>query len=297
MLSVACIQLTSGADLLENIAKVEQQVEKAVASGAKFITTPENTFLMEESGKGRILYKQDDYPAIKASETMARKHKVWLLIGSVAILSNEYRVQSAEEKKKKGKYSNSQLSTHNSALTYNRSLLFNPEGEIVAHYDKIHLFDVEVGDGQTYRESAKILPGEKAVIAKTPWAKLGMTICYDVRFPQLYRALAKSGAQIITVPAAFTQVTGEAHWHVLLRARAIESGCFVIAPAQTGTHAGNRKTYGHSLIIDPWGKILADGGTEEGIITADIDLSEVAKTRAKLPSLQHDREFVTPIII
>lgn len=268
MLSVACIQLTSGADLLENIAKVEQQVEKAAALGAKFITTPENTFLMEESGKERVLYKQDEHPAIKASETMARKHKTWLLIGSVAVLSDREK------------------------LTYNRSLLFNPDGEIAAHYDKIHLFDVEVGDGQTYRESARILPGEKAVIAQAPWAKLGMTICYDIRFPQLYRALAKSGVEIITVPAAFTQVTGEAHWHILLRARAIETGCFVIAPAQTGTHAGNRKTYGHSLIINPWGKVLADGGAEEGIVIADLDLTEVAKVRAKLPSLQHDREFV-----
>lgn len=267
MLSVACIQLTSSADLLENIAKVEGQVEKAVAYGAKFVTTPENAFLMEESGKDRVLYKQDEHPAIKASAEMARKNKVWLLIGSIAVLSDREK------------------------LTYNRSLLFNPDGEITAHYDKIHLFDVEVGDGQTYRESARILPGEKAVIAETPWAKLGMTICYDVRFPQLYRALAKSGASIISVPAAFTQVTGEAHWHVLLRARAIETGCFIIAPAQTGTHAGNRKTYGHSLIIDPWGKILADGGIDEGIITADIDLSEVAKVRVKLPSLEHDREF------
>lgn len=267
MLRVACVQLTSGADLLENITKVGGMVERAVATGAKFVTTPENTFLIEESGKDRVFYKQDEHPAVKASAEMARTHKVWLLIGSVAVLSNSEK------------------------LTYNRSLLFNPEGEIVAHYDKIHLFDVEVGDGQTYRESSRILPGEKAVIAETPWAKLGMTICYDVRFPQLYRALAKSGAGIISVPAAFTQVTGEAHWHVLLRARAIETGCFIIAPAQTGTHAGNRKTYGHSLIIDPWGKILADGGTDEGIITADIDLNEVEKVRSKLPSLEHDREF------
>jgi deaminated glutathione amidase len=267
MLRVVCVQLTSSADLLENIVKVEKQVERAAHQGAKFVTTPENTFLIEESGKDRVFYRQDEHPAVKASTEMARKNKIWLLIGSVAVLSD------------------------NEKLTYNRSLLFNPEGEIVAHYDKIHLFDVEVGDGQTYRESARILPGEKAVIAETPWAKLGMTICYDVRFPQLYRALAKSGASIITVPAAFTQVTGEAHWHVLLRARAIETGCFIVAPAQTGIHAGNRRTYGHSLIIDPWGKILADGGADEGIITADIDLDEVVKVRGKLPSLQHDREF------
>lgn len=279
MLKIACLQLTSSADLLENIAKVEGMVERATAMGVGLVATPENTFLIEESGKDRVFYKQHEHPAVKASAEMARKNNIWLLIGSVAILSTQH----------------SALKTH-SPLTYNRSLLFNPEGEIMSHYDKIHLFDVEVGDGQVYRESSKIIAGDKAVIAETPWAKLGMTICYDVRFPQLYRALAKSGASIISVPSAFTQVTGEAHWHVLLRARAIETGCFIIAPAQTGTHAGNRKTYGHSLIIDPWGKILADGGTEEGIITADIDLSEVAKMRGKLPSLQHDRELALFVI-
>ncbi len=266
MLKVACIQLTSSADLLENIAKVEGMVSRAVVQGAQLITTPENTFLIEESGKNRVFYTQNEHPAVKASAEMARKYKVWLLIGSVAIAANNEKL-------------------------YNRSLLFNPHGEIVVQYDKIHLFDVDVGDGQTYRESARFMAGDKAVIAETPWGKLGMTICYDVRFPQLYRALAKAGVGIITVPAAFTQVTGEAHWHVLLRARAIETGCFIIAPAQTGIHAGNRKTYGHSLIIDPWGKVLADGDTDEGIIIADLDLAEVAKTRAKLPSLTHDREF------
>jgi predicted amidohydrolase len=266
MLKVACIQLTSSADLLENIAKVEGMVSRAVVQGAQLIITPENTFLIEESGKSRVFYTQEEHPAVKASAEMARKHKVWLLIGSVAIAANNEKC-------------------------YNRSLFFNPQGEIVAQYDKIHLFDVDVGDGQVYRESTRFVAGDKAVIAETPWGKLGMTICYDLRFPQLYRALAKSGAGIITVPAAFTRVTGEAHWHILLRARAIETGCFIIAPAQTGTHAGDRKTYGHSLIIDPWGKVLADGGTDEGVIIADLDLTEVAKTRAKLPSLTHDREF------
>lgn len=263
---MACIQLTSGPDLLDNITKVEMLVARAAMQGAQLITTPENTFLMEESGKNKVFYTQNEHPAVKASAEMARKNKAWLLIGSVAVAGENNK-------------------------NYNRSLLFDPQGEIVAQYDKIHLFDVEVGDGQTYRESAKIIAGDKAVIAETPWGKLGMTICYDLRFPQLYRALAKFGAGIITVPAAFTQVTGEAHWHVLLRARAIETGCFIIAPAQTGTHAGNRKTYGHSLIVDPWGKVLADGSTDEGVIIADLDLAEVAKTRAKLPSLTHDREF------
>ncbi len=271
MLKIACVQLTASADLLENTAKIEWLIEKAVRQGAQLILTPENTFLIEKSGEDRVFYTQDEHPAVKASANMAKKHAVWLLIGSVAVAG-----------------------WHNK--TYNRSLLFNPQGEIVAQYDKIHLFDVEVGDGQTYRESAKIIAGDKAVVADTPFTKLGMTICYDLRFPQLYRALAKGGANIIAVPSAFTQVTGQAHWYVLLRARAIETGCFIIAPAQTGTHAGGRQTYGHSLIVNPWGEIIADGGIEEGIIIADIDLSEVTKTRAKLPNLQHDREFGHPII-
>jgi predicted amidohydrolase len=266
ILRMACIQLNGSADVAGNIVKVEDMVANAAAQGAEFIATPENTFLMEESGSKRVLYAQESHPAIKASAEMARKNGVWLLIGSVAVAAN------AEK-------------------TYNRSLLFNPQGEIVAQYDKIHLFDVDVEDGQTYRESAKIMAGSKAVTAQTPWGILGMTVCYDLRFPQLYRAIAKAGANIIAVPAAFTQVTGEAHWHVLLRARAIENGCFIIAPAQTGTHAGGRKTFGHSLIIDPWGKVLADAGTAEGIITADLDLNEVGKARGKLPSLTHDRNF------
>ncbi len=223
--------------------------------------------MIEEPGRKREIYRQNEHPAVKASASIAEKHKVWLLIGSVAVAANE-----------EGK-------------TYNRSLLFDPNGNICAQYDKIHLFDVDVGDGQLYRESAKIAPGDKAIVAQLPFADLGMTVCYDLRFPQLYRALAKAGANIIAVPAAFTQVTGEAHWHVLLRARAIETGSFIIAPAQTGTHAGGRQTYGHSLIVDPWGRIIADGGTEEGVITAGLDLGEVNNIRARLPNLKHGRDF------
>ena len=268
ILKISCIQLTSSANMADNIAKIGDMVAQAASSGAQLIATPENSFLMAEPKSSPELYTQSQHPAVKAAAEMARNNKVWLLIGSVAILPDAHAQK-----------------------TYNRSLLFNPDGKIVAHYDKIHLFDVEVGDGQTYRESAKMLAGNQAVIAETPFANLGMSICYDLRFPQLYRKLAKAGANIIAVPAAFTQKTGEAHWHILLQARAIETGCFIIAPAQTGTHAGGRQTYGHSLIIDPWGRILADAGTEEGIITAEIDLTEVEKTRKNLPSLQHDREF------
>jgi len=276
MLKIACIQLTSGANISENIEKIAALVAQAAGAGAQIIFTPENVFLMEDAKNPQKKYTEAEHPAVKAAADMARVNNVWLLVGSVAVLSSCHPREGGDLK------------------AYNRSILFNPSGEIVARYDKIHLFDVEVGDGQTYRESAKIKAGDKAVMARTPWGGLGLTICYDLRFPQLFRALAKAGANIIAVPAAFTQKTGAAHWHILLRARAIETGCFIVAPAQTGTHAGGRKTYGHSLIINPWGEILADGGTDEGIIYAEIDLGEVTQTRAKMPSLQHDVGFVLP---
>ena len=285
-MQVACIQLTSGGDIPKNIARVQQLVSHAASGGAQFIATPENTFFM---GEGAPKYTQAEHPGALAAAEMAKLHKVWLLIGSVAVLPSLRAQRSNPENP--DRIASSPAAPRNDVKTVNRSLLFNPNGDIVTHYDKIHLFDVEVGDGQSYRESAKFAPGREAVLAATPFAQIGMTVCYDVRFPQLYRALAKRGAEILAVPSAFTKVTGEAHWHVLLRARAIENGCFVIAPAQCGTHPGGRETFGHSLIVDPWGKILADGGTEEGVVTAEINLEEVKKARARIPSLQHDRDF------
>ncbi len=178
--------------------------------------------------------------------------------------------------------------------TANRSFLIGPDGQIRARYSKIHLFDVDLAGGESYRESNTVAAGSAAMLAETPWGKLGLTICYDVRFPQLYRSLAKKGAFAFTVPSAFTVPTGEAHWHVLLRARAIENGAFVIAPAQGGVHANGRKTYGHSLILDPWGGILAEAGTEPGVIWAEIDPALSREVREKLPSLNHDREFKVP---
>lgn len=315
-MKLALIQLTSGADINANIARVRELVAQAAKKGAQFIATPENTFFMaaplpaspRKQGEGIKKYTQDQHPGVHAAAQMAKKHKVWLLVGSVSVIPSE------AEGSKKDPSTRLRLAQDDKRKTYNRSVLFNPEGGVAAHYDKIHLFDVEVGDGQVYKESARMLAGEKAVVAEiVPSAsclvpseeknirgtrheaqgtlKLGMSVCYDVRFPQLYRALAKQGAQMLAVPSAFTQVTGEAHWHVLLRARAIENGCFVIAPAQCGTHPGKRKTYGHSLIINPWGKILADGGTDEGVVMAEIDLGEVKKARGRIPSLQHDRKF------
>jgi len=269
---ITLLQINSSADMAANITMVKSLVQKAAEQRADLIALPENTFLMQEPDKKRTFYSQENHPGVRAAAEMAKASGCWLLVGSVDIQDPEVRKQNPEK-------------------TANRSLLFNPEGTIAAHYDKIHLFDVQVGDGQTYRESALVTPGDRAVLATTPWGQIGLTICYDVRFPQLYRTLAKNGASMITVPAAFTQVTGEAHWHVLLRARAIENGCFIIAPAQCGTHPGGRKTFGHALVVDPWGKILTDAGSEEGMVTIDIDLDDVKKTRSRLPSLSHDRNF------
>ena len=263
----ACIQLTSTDNIGDNIAKLRTWVDAAARQGASFIATPENTFYMRQAGKDEPRYTMENHPGVKAASALAKQYKVWLLIGSVVVVDEQ------------------------SGITDNRSLLFNQEGNLAASYDKIHLFDVEIGDGQTHHESARIAPGRKAVMVATPYAKLGLSICYDLRFPQLYRRLATAGAEILAVPAAFTQKTGEAHWHTLLGARAIENGAYVLAPAQSGTHPGGRQTFGHSLIIDPWGKVLADGGTQEGFIIAEIDLEKVKQVRSSLPSLSHDRDF------
>jgi predicted amidohydrolase len=268
LLKVACIQINSGPDIAGNIPKVESMVRIAAGRGAQLVALPENVFQMEEASRTdkRVIHTQESHPGVKAAFRMAAANHCWLLVGSVAV------------------------KTDDSGKTHNRSLLFDDEGRLAAYYDKIHLFDVELPGGEIYAESEKNLPGDKAVIADLPHGKLGMTICYDVRFPHLYRTLAKAGAEILSVPSAFTAMTGEAHWHVLLRSRAIENGCYVIAPAQTGAH-GTRKTFGHALIVDPWGRVLADAGTDEGIITADLDLKLVAQTRARIPSLRHDRDY------
>ncbi|MCE2926173.1 MAG: carbon-nitrogen hydrolase family protein [Rickettsiales bacterium] len=292
-LKLALIQMNSGADMDANITALQHAIKSAADQGARLVVTPENTFLMDEPKAVRPLYTQGQHPGVLAAAQMAKQHGVWLLVGSVAVTDSDLRLQD-------------------SGKTYNRSILFSPEGNITATYDKIHLFDVEVGDGQSYRESAKMIAGERAVVAQLadsrqqiadgkelsaichlPSAFIGLTICYDLRFAYLYRQLAHAGANILCVPSAFTQVTGEAHWHVLLRARAIENGCFVIAPAQCGTHPGNRKTYGHSLVVDPWGRVIADGGTEPGIVLAEIDLYEVENIRRKLPCLKHDRTYTS----
>ena len=266
--TAACVQTSSARDVAPNIEAASRLVRAARGAGADLILLPEIVNMLEPRKhlareKAR---PQDEDPALAAFRALAADTGAWLLIGSLVIKLND-------------------------EMLANRSFLVAPDGAIVAHYDKIHMFDVEVDDGQTYRESAAYQPGARAVVAATPWGRLGMTVCYDVRFPYLYRSLAQAGADLISVPAAFTRVTGQAHWHALLRARAIENGCFVLAPAQCGEHAEKRRTYGHSLIIDPWGEVLADGGDDVGFVVADIDLSKVAQARRSIPSLTHDRSI------
>jgi predicted amidohydrolase len=264
---IACLQLNSGNDIQANIDVIADLVKQAAHQGAQLVALPENAFLMEAPGSPRTLYTEHEHPGVKAAAALAKQYGVWLLVGSTAVSEDE------------------------SGKTLNRALMFDDRGHITCRYDKIHLFDAELPSGETYAESARFQPGSRAVLTQTPWAVIGLTICYDVRFPHLYRALAQAGAAILTVPAAFTATTGAAHWHVLLRARAIENGCYVVAPAQTGSHPGGRQTYGHSLIIDPWGAVLADAGEAVGVICAELDLARVAETRARLPSLRHGRDF------
>ena len=261
----ACVQLRSTDDVAENIRDTVRWVREAAAQGASFIATPENTTLMAPDGGAKLAHSFDEAndPALPVFAALARELKVWILIGSVAIKVSDTK-------------------------TANRSFLFAPDGSVAARYSKIHLFDVQLSSGETYRESNTVAGGDTAVVADTDMGMVGLSICYDLRFPQLYRRLAQRGAFLFTVP------TGSAHWHVLLRARAIENGAFVIAPAQGGTHANGRKTYGHSLIVSPWGDVLAEAGTDPGVIIADIDPALAADARAKVPSLQHDRAFTGP---
>jgi deaminated glutathione amidase len=267
----ACIQLRSSDDVRDNIRTTVELIREARREGAHLVMTPENTTLMAPDGGAKLerSFNEDRDPALPAFRELAQELGIWLLIGSLAI-----RVSATK--------------------TANRSFFISPSGTIAARYDKIHLFDVDLPSGEKYRESNTVAGGEEAVLVQSPWGKIGLSICYDVRFPQLYRKLAKAGAFALTVPSAFTETTGKAHWHTLLRARAIENGAFVFAPAQGGVHANGRHTYGHSLIIAPWGEILAEGDTNPGIVMADIDPNLVVEARGRIPSLQHDRDFVGP---
>src|SRR3974390_955896 len=264
----AMIQMRSGLDPAANIDAVIHMIGEAKAAGADYVQTPEMTNIMEVKRErlfATIVEEATDTSLVTLRE-LARKFGIYVHIGSLAI----------------------RLTPEHAA---NRSFLISPQGEIIARYDKIHMFDVDLANGESYRESRNYRPGEQAVLCDLPWGRLGLTICYDLRFPALYRALAEAGATMLAIPSAFTQQTGEAHWHVLIRARAIENGCFVFAAAQGGMHESGRETFGHSLIVDPWGRILAEGGAEPGVIMAEVDLPEVSKARARIPSLQHGRRF------
>jgi predicted amidohydrolase len=264
----AMIQMRSGLAPAANLDAAVRMIGEAKAAGADYVLTPEMTNILaakREQLLAAIVDEEHD-TTLAALRELARKLGITIHIGSLAI----------------------KLSSDKAA---NRSFLIGPKGDIAARYDKIHMFDVDLGNGESYRESNSYRPGETAVLSDLSWGRLGLTICYDLRFPALYRALAEAGATLLAIPSAFTQQTGEAHWHVLNRARAIENGCFVFAAAQAGKHESGRETFGHSLIVDPWGRILAEGGNEPGVVMAEIDPAEVAKARARIPSLQHGRRF------
>ena len=271
------VQLTVSDDPVANLPHTLAHIRAAVMGGAGFVLTPEctNALSSNRSHQREVLRHEDTDETLTALQNQAAASGIWLLIGSIGLLTHD----------EDGRFAN-------------RSFLIGPTGDIVARYDKIHMFDVNVSKTEVYRESAGYRPGKAAVIADTPFAKIGMTVCYDIRFPHLYRRLAKGSAQIITVPAAFNHITGAVHWETLLRARAIETGCYVLAPAQTGFHpeakGKGRHTHGHSLAISPWGTVLADGGTEPGVTFVDLDMADVDTARARIPQLTHDQEFSGP---
>jgi predicted amidohydrolase len=265
---VGLVQMCTGRDVERNLADAGALIRAAAGQGAQYVQTPEITTLMEME-RGRLfaaIGPEEGNPAVVRFAALAQELGIWLHVGSMAVLLPGGKIA-------------------------NRSLLFSPEGAVEARFDKLHMFDVELPGGESYRESRTYQPGGAGVLAGLPWGTLGITVCYDLRFPHLYRALAKSGADFLAIPSAFTRQTGEAHWHVLVRARAIENGCFVFAAAQTGKHESGRETYGHSLIVAPWGEVIADAGASTGFVVADVHADEVEKARARIPSLRHDRPF------
>ncbi|MBX6426781.1 MAG: carbon-nitrogen hydrolase family protein [Variibacter sp.] len=265
---VGLIQMRSGRTPKANFEAAAKLVREAKAAGAAYVQTPEMTNVMEIKRENlfAVIAEEEADPTLADFRMLARELGLYVHVGSLAL-------KVGPEK------------------AVNRSILIDPKGEIAARYDKIHMFDVDLANGESYRESRTYRPGDVAVLGELPWGRLGLTICYDLRFPALYRALAEAGASFLAVPSAFTRQTGEAHWHVLLRARAIENGCFVFAAAQGGVHESGRETYGHSLVVDPWGRVIAEGGVDPGVVMAEIDLADVAAARSRIPSLQHGRRF------
>lgn len=269
---VACLQVNAGTDMAANINAASLLAVEARAAGAELILMPENVAMMEW-GRTNIVMKaqpEAEHQALAAFRELAKELGCFLHLGTLHVLLADGKVA-------------------------NRSYVIDKNGLILGRYDKIHMFDVDLGGGESYRESATFQPGDRASMVRLPWGRLGLSVCYDLRFPHLYRAYANAGADFLAIPAAFTRTTGRAHWHVLLRARAIETGCYVFAPAQCGTHANNRETYGHALIVSPWGEILADGLEQPGFVMAEVDVRKVADARKMIPCLNHDRDFVPPV--
>jgi len=273
----ALLQLTASDDPAQNVETLRGMVREAVAQDAELVCTPEvsNCVSASRSRQIEVLRHEAEDPMLAAMRDEAARAGIWLSLGSIAVKTED----------PDGRFAN-------------RSFLIGPDGGIAARYDKIHMFDVEVSATETYRESAGYRPGDRAVLAETPLGRIGLSICYDIRFPHLYRRLAQAGAEILLVPSAFSPVTGAAHWETLLRARAIETGCYVLAAAQTGRHAARegraRETWGHSLAVDPWGAVIADSGTAPGVAIVDLDMAEVAQARRRVPSLAHDRPYDGP---
>lgn len=267
-LKISCLQTRPKPDFKSALAEALLLAEQAVADGAEFLCLPEYCGGLKtvDGAFAPPAEPEESHPFLAGLQEFAAKHQVWILVGSIAVTGPEQKI-------------------------INRTCLLNASGEIHARYDKIHLFDIQLSKDEVYRESDVVAPGDTCVVTDTPFGHVGLSICYDLRFADMYRDMAQAGAEILFIPAAFTKKTGAAHWHVLNRARAIENGAFVVSPCAIGPVYGGGGSYGHSLILSPWGEVLADGGEEPGIVTAEIDLDAVAETRAKIPSLQHDREF------
>lgn len=265
---VGLVQMCTGRDVARNLSDATALIREAAKGGASYVQTPEATNLMEIDRQRLFAVAEPESAnaGLAAFAELAKELAIWLHVGSMVIKASPEKLA-------------------------NRAFLISPKGEVTARYDKIHMFDVDLPNGEVYRESTNYAPGTRAVVAPLPWGGLGLSICYDLRFPYLYRALAQAGASFLAVPAAFTRLTGEAHWATLLRARAIEAQCFVFAAAQGGRHEYGRETFGHSLVVSPWGEVLAEGGVHPSVIFADIDLSTIGDVRSRVPSLQHDRAF------
>ncbi len=270
---VALVQLCCGRAVAPNLDMAERLIRRASAGGADYVQTPENTSFMELEAErvAALVQSEDDSEPLARFRDLAKELGIWLHIGSLATRIDDTRIA-------------------------NRSYLIGPDGEVAARYDKLHMFDVDLPNGETYRESQNYRPGEKAVVVELPLGRLGLSICYDLRFPALYRALANAGADLIAIPSAFTKQTGAAHWRVLVRARAIETGAFVLAATQGGTHENGRQTFGHSIIVSPWGEVLAEAGEDPTVIFADIDLAESAAARARIPALRHGRDIDVEVV-